>query len=190
MAEENVQPRQNPTPSPKKPGLFLSLFWHLPWKIIGILLVSLLVSLLIEFVGMTFVWIHEGAEHSRQVVLTESGYLSQGFIRSLLMSAPVTVITGRISQAYQWLFVDSGFISWLNAARQTRTHVNADQLLNQAGRWLAVTLWDYLQAARYGDFYHPGVNFSVVDPAVYHGKHHRHCGWPGAQGSAPLRRRL
>jgi integrating conjugative element membrane protein (TIGR03747 family) len=149
MAEENVQPRQNPTTPPKKPGLFFSLFWHLPWKIIGILLASLLVSLLIEFVGMTFVWAHEGAEHSRQVMLTESGYLSQGFTRSLLMSAPVTVITGWISQAYQWLFVDSGFISWLNAARQTRSPVNADQLLNQAGGWLAVTLWDYLQAAVY-----------------------------------------
>jgi integrating conjugative element membrane protein (TIGR03747 family) len=78
------------------------------------------------------------------MMFTESGYLSQGFTRSLLMSAPVTVITGWISQAYQWLFVDSGFISWLNASP-----VNADQLLNQAGGWLAVTLWDYLQAAVY-----------------------------------------
>ncbi len=148
MAEQNVPPRQSPA-SPKKPGLFLSLFWHLPWKIIGILLTSLLVSLLIECVGMTFLWVHEGAEHSRQVMLTESGYLSHGFTRSLLMSAPVTVITGWISQAYQWLFVDSGFINWLDEARQASPKADASQLLNRAGGWLVMVLWDYLQAAVY-----------------------------------------
>ena len=127
----------------------MSLFWHLPWKIIGILFASLLVSLLIEYAGMTFLWASDGAEHSRQVMLTESGYLSAGFTRSLLMSEPVTVISDWVHQAYQWLFVDSGFISWLNEARQVRPQAGAAQALNRMGSWLAMALWDYLQATVY-----------------------------------------
>lgn len=148
MAEEKTPPRQ-PTAPPKQPGLFMSLFWHLPWKIIGILFASLLVSLLIEYAGMTFLWASEGPEHSRQVMLTESGYLSAGFTRSLLLSEPVTVINGWVHQAYQWLFVESGFIRWLNEARQVRAQAGLAQALNRVGGWLAMALWDYLQATVY-----------------------------------------
>ena len=148
MAEEKVQQRQQTTP-PKQPGLFISLFWLLPWKVIGILLASLLVSLLIEYVGMTFIWAGEGAEHSRQVMLTESGYLSEGFTRSLMLSQPVTVISAWIQQAYQWGFVDSGFISWVNSARTVHGQGGAVETLSMAGSWLARLLWDYLQATVY-----------------------------------------
>lgn len=148
MAEEKVQQRQQTTP-PKQPGLFITLFWLLPWKVIGILLASLLVSLLIEYAGMTFIWAGEGAEHSRQVMLTESGYLSEGFTRSLMLSQPVTVISAWIQQAYQWGFVDSGFISWVNSARTAHGQGGAVETLSMAGSWLARLLWDYLQATVY-----------------------------------------
>ncbi|WJV63485.1 TIGR03747 family integrating conjugative element membrane protein [Pectobacteriaceae bacterium CE70] len=150
MAEEKVQPRQQTqTVPPKQPGLFITLFWLLPWKIIGILLASLLVSLLIEYAGMTFIWASEGAEHSRQVMLTESGYLSEGFTRSLMLSQPVTVMSVWIKQAYQWVFVDSGFISWLNHARHIQGQGGAIEALNRVGSWLAMVLWDYFQATVY-----------------------------------------
>jgi len=148
MAEERVQQRQQTVP-PKQPGLFITLFWLLPWKVIGILLASLLVSLVIEYVGMTFIWAGEGAEHSRQVMLTESGYLSEGFTRSLMLSQPVTVISAWIQQAYQWGFVDSGFIGWVNSARTVHGQGGAVETLSMAGSWLARLLWDYLQATVY-----------------------------------------
>ncbi|AHK18382.1 MULTISPECIES: TIGR03747 family integrating conjugative element membrane protein [Yersinia pseudotuberculosis complex] len=148
MVQENTPPRRNVEP-PKKPGLFMSLFWHLPWTIIGILLASWLVSLLIEYIGITFFWASEGAEHSRQVMLTESAYLSEGFTRSLLMSEPATLIGYWIQQAYQWLFVDSGFIRWINEGRQVNTPEEALQALNLFGSWLARVLWEYLQATVY-----------------------------------------
>jgi len=148
MAEEKVQPRQQTAP-PKQPGLFITLFWLLPWKVIGILLASLLVSLLIEYAGMTFIWAGEGAERSRQVMLTESGYLSEGFTRSLMLSQPVTVISAWIQQAYQWVFVDSGFISWVNAARNIHGQGGTVETLSRAGSWLARALWEYLQATVY-----------------------------------------
>lgn len=148
MAEEKVQQRQQTAP-PKQPGLFITLFWLMPWKVIGILLASLLVSLLIEYAGMTFIWAGEGAEHSRQVMLTESGYLSEGFTRSLILSQPVTVISARIQQAYQWIFVDTGFISWVNTARSAHSQGGTVETLILAGSWLARALWEYLQATVY-----------------------------------------
>ncbi|WP_449649091.1 TIGR03747 family integrating conjugative element membrane protein [Rahnella aceris] len=148
MAEEKVQQRQQTAP-PKQPGLFITLFWLMPWKVIGILLASLLVSLLIEYAGMTFIWAGEGAEHSRQVMLTESGYLSEGFTRSLILSQPVTVISAWIQQAYQWIFVDTGFISWVNTARSMHSQGGTVETLSRAGSWLARALWEYLQATVY-----------------------------------------
>ncbi|UJD87666.1 TIGR03747 family integrating conjugative element membrane protein [Rahnella aquatilis] len=148
MAEEKVQQRQQTAP-PKQPGLFITLFWLMPWKVIGILLASLLVSLLIEYAGMTFIWAGEGAEHSRQVMLTESGYLSEGFTRSLILSQPVTVISAWIQQAYQWIFVDTGFISWVNTARSVHSQGGTVETLSRAGSWLARALWEYLQATVY-----------------------------------------
>ena len=148
MAEEKVQQRQQTVP-PKQPGLFITLFWLMPWKVVGILLASLLVSLLIEYAGMTFIWAGEGAEHSRQVMLTESGYLSEGFTRSLILSQPVTVISAWIQQAYQWIFVDTGFISWVNTARSVHSQGGTVETLSRAGSWLARALWEYLQATVY-----------------------------------------
>lgn len=148
MAEEKVQQRQQTAP-PKQPGLFITLFWLMPWKVIGILLASLLVSLLIEYAGMTFIWAGEGAEHSRQVMLTECGYLSEGFTRSLILSQPVTVISAWLQQAYQWIFVDTGFISWVNTARSVHSQGGTVETLSRAGSWLARALWEYLQATVY-----------------------------------------
>ena len=148
MAEEKVQQRQQTAP-PKQPGLFITLFWLMPWKVVGILLASLLVSLLIEYAGMTFIWAGEGAEHSRQVMLTESGYLSEGFTRSLILSQPVVVISAWIQEAYQWIFVDTGFISWVNTARSVHSQGGTVETLSRAGSWLARALWEYLQATVY-----------------------------------------
>lgn len=148
MAQENTPPLRNVEP-PKKPSLFMSLFWHLPWTIIGILLASWLVSLLIEYIGITFFWASEGAEHCRQVMLTERAYLSEGYTRSLFMSEPAMLISYWIQQAYQWLFVDSGFIRWINEGRQIKTQEGALQALNLFGSWLARMLWEYLQVTVY-----------------------------------------
>ncbi|AYA08451.1 TIGR03747 family integrating conjugative element membrane protein [Dickeya dianthicola] len=148
MAEEKVQQRQQTVP-PKQPGLFITLFWLMPWKVVGILLASLLVSLLIEYAGMTFIWAGEGAEHSRQVMLTESGYLSEGFTRSLMLSQPVNVISAWIQRAYQWFFLDSGFINWVNTARSAHIQGGTVETISRAGSWLARALWEYLQATVY-----------------------------------------
>lgn len=82
-------------------------------------------------------------------MLTESGYLAEGFTQSLLMSEPVILIGGMVHQSYQWLFVDSGFISWLHQAKQMKPKDGAAQMFNWVGSWLALALWEYLQATVY-----------------------------------------
>lgn len=66
-----------------------------------------------------------------------------------MLSEPVTVISYWVKQGYQRVFVDSGFISWLNAARQMNGQGSAIEMMNRAGSWLMMVLWDYLQATVY-----------------------------------------
>ncbi len=84
------------------------------------LLVSLIFSLIVEYVGIAFFWPEEGALHSKAVMETESRYFSEEFTRSLLLSDPVVTVECWLTLAYQWLFVDSGFLGWLNAPTQIK----------------------------------------------------------------------
>lgn len=59
-----------------------SLIGHvfsLPFKIIGLIFVGLLFSIIIEWVGMTFLWKSEGANHSKVMLRQEISYLRADF---------------------------------------------------------------------------------------------------------------
>lgn len=146
MAKHDTQ--DGPSRPVREPGLLAKIIWHWPWALIGVLLVSWLGSLVIEWVGIAFFWSAEGAEHSRQVMLTESGYLSEGFTQSLLMSSPAQWLAHQVEQGYQWLFVDSGLISTLQNAYQAQS-VSENAVareLNSWSGWLLSELRDYLLA--------------------------------------------
>ncbi|WP_413715444.1 TIGR03747 family integrating conjugative element membrane protein [Serratia ureilytica] len=145
----NNQPQQ-PVP-PRQHGLLYNLFWGWPWALVGMLLVSLLVSLLIEYTGMAFFWPELGASHSEAVMNTELGYLSSEFTRSLLMSTPSVTVTRWVTLAYQWAFVDSGFLNWVHRAYESQaSSQNAvARELNSWSGWLAGTLKEYLLATVY-----------------------------------------
>lgn len=150
MAQNSAQ-SDVPRRPPKEPGLLAKVLWHWPWMVIGFLLASWLCSLVIEWVGIAFFWPEEGAEHSRQVMLTESGYLSEGFTRSLLMSSPAQWLSRSIEQGYQWLFVDSGLMATLQNTWQTQaaSHNAVARELNSWNDWLLSELRDYLLATVY-----------------------------------------
>lgn len=112
-------PRQQEVPR-RPPGLLSNVFWHWPWQLVGMLLVSLIFSLIVEYVGIAFFWPEEGALHNKAVMETESRYFSEEFTRSLLLSDPVVTVECWLTLAYQWLFVDSGFLGWLNAPTQIK----------------------------------------------------------------------
>ncbi|SFU94088.1 integrating conjugative element membrane protein, PFL_4697 family [Xenorhabdus koppenhoeferi] len=54
---------------------------------------------------------------------TELNYLSSEFTRSLLLSEPSQTVSAWLAQVYQWLFVDSGFMSWVQ--RQSQYQFNS-----------------------------------------------------------------
>lgn len=140
-------PRQQEVPR-RPPGLLSNLFWHWPWQLVGMLLVSLIFSLIVEYVGIAFFWPEEGALHSKAVMETESRYFSEEFTRSLLLSDPVVTVECWLTQAYQWLFVDSGFLGWLNAPHADQGN-DFTRTLNGGAAWLLVTLREYLLATVY-----------------------------------------
>ncbi|EGT3611398.1 TIGR03747 family integrating conjugative element membrane protein [Morganella morganii] len=150
MAKYDAQ-KETSRPPVKEPGLLAKVLWHWPWMVIGFLLTSWFFSLVIEWGGIAFFWPSEGAEHSRQVMLTESGYLSEEFTRSLLMSNPAQWLAHSIEQGYQWLFVDSGLMATLQNAYQTQS-VSGNAVareLNSWSGWLLFELRDYLLATVY-----------------------------------------
>ncbi|WP_127958577.1 TIGR03747 family integrating conjugative element membrane protein [Serratia microhaemolytica] len=137
--------RQPPPPQPeKKHGLLYNLLWAWPWALLGMLLASLLLSLVIEYIGIAFFWPELGSKHSETVMSTELGWLSREFTRSLLLSDPAVTVTGWITTAYQWAFVDSGLLAWI----QQSSH-DGNAFSRQLEQWhvgLANYLHDYLMA--------------------------------------------
>ncbi|MCC5457253.1 TIGR03747 family integrating conjugative element membrane protein [Klebsiella variicola] len=152
MSQMNTSsaPVQSTTP-PKPHGFFTVLLWDTPWRIIGMLLVSLLFSLIVEYIGIAFFWPEQGAEHSRAVMQTESGYFAEGFTQSLLLSSPVVAVQSWIALGYQWLFVNSGFMDWLQSI-QTPTAGSGNGVtdeLNAWSAWAVQVAYEYLMATMY-----------------------------------------
>jgi integrating conjugative element membrane protein (TIGR03747 family) len=150
QASSSSQPVQQSLPA-KRQGLLMTVVWDMPWRFIGMLLVSLLFSLIVEYIGIAFFWPEQGAEHSRAVMVTESGYFAEGFTRSLLLSAPVTTVSTWISFGYQWLFVNSGFLGWLQSAQPGNSGNALTDGLNVGGTctWLIQMAREYLMASMY-----------------------------------------
>jgi len=115
---EPQQYQQQYPAQPREHGLLYNLVWGWPWKLVGVILASLMVSLVIEYVGIAFFWPEMGAAHSQAVMNTEFGYLSSDFTRSLLLSEPAATVTRWVTDAYQWAFVDSGIIGWIQQTYQ------------------------------------------------------------------------
>ncbi|MBD1225989.1 TIGR03747 family integrating conjugative element membrane protein [Xenorhabdus griffiniae] len=122
---QQVKPSVSESSRPvKEPGVFAKVLWHFPLNLIGMLLASLLFSCIIEWIGIAFFWSEQGAEHSRQVMLTEGGYLSSEFTRSLFMSSPSQTLSYGIESVYTWLFVDSGIMAWFQSVYQEQATSN------------------------------------------------------------------
>lgn len=117
MAQSEPASRQSTQP-PRKHGLLYRVLWEWPWQIAGFIVMSWLFSLLLEYLGMTFFWPEQGASHSQTMMNTELQFLSTEFTRSLLLSEPSQTVSHWLAQAYQWLFVDSGFMHGIQGQRQ------------------------------------------------------------------------
>ncbi|MDC9612924.1 TIGR03747 family integrating conjugative element membrane protein [Xenorhabdus khoisanae] len=144
-----IQSSEAPSRPTKEPGLLAKLIWYWPLTLIGVLLASLLFSLIIEWIGIALFWTDQGAEHSRQVMKTESGYLSSEFTRSLFMSSPAQTLNQGINSVYNWLFVDSGILNWLQTIydRQAKSQNDYIRELNGLSEFLLAELREYMVAS-------------------------------------------
>jgi integrating conjugative element membrane protein (TIGR03747 family) len=134
---------------PQKHGIIYNVLWGWPWALVGMALSSLLLSLLIEFLCMAFLWPEQGATHSQRMLITESGWLSAEFTRSLLLSEPSVAAISGLSRAYRWAFVDSGVTDWLHAQGQLHGDNDITRQMNVWTGWIARQLHEYLLAAMY-----------------------------------------
>ncbi|EJX0633909.1 TIGR03747 family integrating conjugative element membrane protein [Salmonella enterica] len=78
---------------------------------------SLFFSLIVEWIGIAFLWPEQGAEHSHRMMNEELGWFAENITRSLLVADPVTQLEDILHQTWQWLFVDTGFIPWMEQLR-------------------------------------------------------------------------
>ncbi|NCG54034.1 TIGR03747 family integrating conjugative element membrane protein [Serratia fonticola] len=143
MAEAQTQRAPQSGPA-KNPGLLSRLLWYWPLGLMGVLLASLFLSLVFEYLGMVFLWPEEGMRHSQQMLVRELEFLSAGFTRSLMHSAPVETGHAVIGQLAQWLLVDSGVSEWRYRGQQPGASA-----LQAWGGWLYGLLQDYLLASVY-----------------------------------------
>ncbi|EBZ0369731.1 DUF4400 domain-containing protein, partial [Salmonella enterica subsp. enterica serovar Typhi] len=112
MSTEKNSSQSSPPPR-KPPGLLTLVLWIWPVRLLAFLLVSWMAGVFIEWAGMFFFWSDQGALHSQSVMNKELGYLSADFTQSLIFSSPSVTTMGWISSAYQWAFVDSGLLTWI-----------------------------------------------------------------------------
>ncbi|MBD2799455.1 TIGR03747 family integrating conjugative element membrane protein [Xenorhabdus sp. M] len=127
MAQSENPSRQSSQPA-RKPGLLYRVLWEWPWQMIGFVVMSWLFSLLLEYLGMAFFWPEQGASHSQTMMKTELQFLSTEFTRSLLLAEPSQTVSAWLAQVYQWIFVDSGFMNWVQGQRQYSLYSNNDFL--------------------------------------------------------------
>lgn len=100
--------------APKKGIIATPLSWL--GQMVATLLGSLFFSLIVEWLGIAFFWPELGAEHARMMLNQELQWFSDDMTHSLLMDDPVGKLEQILFQLYQWVFIDTGFLPWVNAS--------------------------------------------------------------------------
>lgn len=102
----------------RQQGLIASII-TLPFRLFGVLCGSLLLCIIIECVGMHLFWPDQGWRHAQGMLDYELTQLSGHFTRSALVQEPGRTAHWLVEQAYEWIFVKTGFLEWMrNAANQ------------------------------------------------------------------------
>ncbi|HAT6801817.1 TPA: TIGR03747 family integrating conjugative element membrane protein [Citrobacter freundii] len=86
-------------------------------KTFAALIGSLLFSLIVEWVGIALLWPEQGAEHSHRMMNEELSWFADNVSQSLLIVNPAGTLELILHQTWQWLFMDTGFIPWVERLR-------------------------------------------------------------------------
>lgn len=118
--EANARPE--PRRQEVRPGLIAKCFATVAQGVKWLLL-SLVFSVIIEWVGMTFWWLDARIAHSREMLLTEIGYLQTDLGRSFISADPTRFTKTIADRTYYVLFEltrITDFIDWIAQAPASR----------------------------------------------------------------------
>ncbi len=113
----------------KKTGL--NYFFGLILSLIGWFFFTVFISIMIEFVIITF-FSDEGSIRSERMLKQELSYLDRDFKQSVYGSEPAKIARDFAKFTYQWMIIESGFLSlvnWSKEPRQTNEDKNSLRLI-------------------------------------------------------------
>jgi len=144
MADNAQNNRSSENPPERRKG-FIGFLLSLPLKLFGLLAGALFLSLILEYLGLAFFWRNEGWHHAQNMFNGELSWLSDNFKSSLIFQEPGKTVTWLLNQAYEWIFVKSGFLAFTQQAE------NYSQMKGTIGFASKVYLWieDYALASVY-----------------------------------------
>ena len=98
----NIEKSDTNSNTTRKKGFIVS--------IISTIFFSLLISIIIECIGITYFWPELGDSHSKEMLNTEFGYLSEDFVDSLILSDPLVFTENIITNVYQFIAIKTGLV--------------------------------------------------------------------------------
>lgn len=96
----------------RQESLFSKIFWF-PFNFLGVMFGSLLVAILVDWVCLYFFWPEAGWRHGQQMLVSEVSWLSKGLVHSAIVQEPGRTATWLVTEAYDWLIVKTGMLSWV-----------------------------------------------------------------------------
>ncbi|MFZ7187111.1 TIGR03747 family integrating conjugative element membrane protein [Avibacterium avium] len=101
---------EQPTTKRKKRGICSTIS-----ALLAALFISLLLSITFEWLGIAFIWPEQGHLHSQAMMIQELGWISESVTRSLFGYSPSELANTITLSLHNWLFVKTGFQSWLQS---------------------------------------------------------------------------
>lgn len=145
MAETNTARAEHPV---AKKG-FIGKTMDLIFKIIGLLLFSALMSIIIEWIGMMFFYPEQGYtgfEHAEEMMRKEISYLGGSLDGDSINGEAVQAASGNVTDVVNFLFIDSGIVDMLSAARTPGAN---DGKFVRLVKGLIAEYYNYFMAAIY-----------------------------------------
>lgn len=101
-----------------KEQTFIGSVLSFPFHFIGVMFLSLGGAILVDWLCLYFFWPEAGWHHAKGMLDHELGWLSQGFLSSVLVQEPGHTATWLVGLLYDWLFVKTGLVQWLTGMQQ------------------------------------------------------------------------
>jgi integrating conjugative element membrane protein (TIGR03747 family) len=134
----------------KEQSWFGSLL-SMPFRFIGVMFLSLGGAIIVEWLCLYFFWPEAGWHHSQGMLDHELGWLSQGFLQSVIVQEPGHTAKWLVQLTYDWLIVKTGLLEWLTKmtayAQRGRPAGGFD--FNYELAWIINKFQDYGLAALY-----------------------------------------